>query len=458
MVTNKREASSFRDPSGFLFFHEHILYRQVNDSYKSEYDMLMDSGLYKTLVEKGLLIPHEEVDIPPLEKDSAYKIIKPLLIPFISYPYEWSFSQLKDAALVTLEIQQNAFEFGMCLKDASAYNIQFLAGKPVFIDTLSFEKYKEGYPWVAYRQFCQHFLAPLALMMYKDIRCHQLLKNFIDGIPLDLTSIMLPFRTRLTFSLLTHIHLHAKSQKIYEDKVVNIKEYNVSPLALCGIIESLFSAVKKMKWEPQGTEWADYYDKTNYSEAAFEQKKAIVGEFLEKVNPGSIWDIGANVGIFTRIASRKNIDVVSFDIDPSAVECNYRQCKRTKETHILPLLMDLTNPSPGIGWENNERMTLAERGPTDMIFSLALIHHLAISNNVPLEIIARFLRSLCKHLIIEFIPKEDSQVQKLLATREDVFPHYTRDNFETIFSRYFHLMESRRLAESHRILYLMRTI
>jgi hypothetical protein len=458
MATDKREASSFRDPSGFLFFHEQTLYRQINNSYKSEYDMLMDSGLYEALVEKGLLIPHEETDIPPFEKESAYKIIKPFRIPFISYPYEWSFSQLKDAALVTLEVQQLAFECGMCLKDASAYNIQFLEGKPIFIDTLSFQIYREGLPWIAYRQFCQHFLAPLSLMMYKDIRCHQLLKNFIDGIPLDLARVMLPFRTRFSFALLTHIHLHAKSQKKYEDTIVNMADYRVSPLALCGIIESLSAAVKKMKWEPGGTEWADYYDKTNYTEAAFEQKQAIVEEYCEKTNPGCVWDFGANIGIFTRIASRKHINVVSFDIDPAAVELNYLQCKQTKEKYILPLVMDLTNPSPGIGWENSERKSLGARGPVDMVFCLALIHHLAISNNVPLHVIARFLRSLCKHLIIEFIPKEDSQVKKLLATREDVFPHYTRENFESVFSRYFHLVESRGLAESHRLLYLMRAI
>lgn len=196
---------SFRDPSGFIFFENGSLYRQVNIVYRENYDQLINSGLYETLVRLGLMVSHEEVDLHYARTNSAYRILKPALIPFISYPYEWCFSQLKDAALTTLEIQKKALDFGMSLKDASAYNIQFLDGKPVFIDTLSFEKYEEGQPWVAYRQFCQHFLAPLALMCFSDVRLNQLLRIYPDGIPLDLASCLLPLRTFLKFSLLSHI-------------------------------------------------------------------------------------------------------------------------------------------------------------------------------------------------------------------------------------------------------------
>ena len=177
--------SSFRDPSGFLFLHNELLYRQVNECYQSHYDHLLESGLYENLVEQGLIVAHDEVSLEFARSNGAYKIIKPQLVPFISYPYEWSFSQLKDAALTTLAIQKKALDFGMSLKDCSAYNIQFLEGKPVLIDTLSFEKHVEGQPWIAYRQFCQHFLAPLALMAHTNIQLSRLSSVYIDGVPLD---------------------------------------------------------------------------------------------------------------------------------------------------------------------------------------------------------------------------------------------------------------------------------
>jgi ribosomal protein L11 methylase PrmA len=466
-----KESSSFRDPSGFLFYREdpslkptsggqkpgRILFRQVNVSYKKDYTMLMESGLYTTLVEKGYMIPHEEVDVPPEDPDHAYKILKPRRISFISYPYEWCFSQLKDAALLTLEIQRTAFDCGMSLKDASVYNIQFENGRPIFIDTLSFEQYREGEPWIPYRQFCQHFLAPLALMSYRDIRFGQFLKIYIDGIPLDFTSNLLPFRTKLKFSLFTHIHLHAKSQKTYEDRTVDVNGRQVSPLAFCGIIESLYAAVQKLEWKPGKTVWGAYYENTNYTEKAFQTKKEIINQFIMKAGPRVVWDLGANTGIFSRIAGNKQIKTIAFDRDPGAVELNYRTARENSEEYLLPLLMDLTNPSPGTGWENTERASFIQRGPADLVMALALIHHLAIANNVPLPGIARFFHTLGRFLIIEFIPKEDSQVKRLLSTRDDVFPGYTRECFEHDFSRYFTIVDKKPVAQSKRILYLMQS-
>jgi hypothetical protein len=450
--------ASFRDPSGFLFQQNGVIYRQVNLAYKDDYDHLMDSGLYQALVDDNLLIPHEEISIESPVPEIVYKIIRPEMIPFISYPYEWCFSQLRNAALTTLKIQKKALDFGMSLRDSSAYNIQFKNGRPIFIDTLSFGKYREGEPWVAYRQFCQHFLAPLALMSYKDIRLSQLLGIHIDGLPLDLASCLLPWRTRLRFSLLSHIHLHARSQKHFADKPVNVKQHRLSRYALLGILNSLESIVKKLKWQPGGTEWADYYQDTNYSPQAFEHKKTIVAGFLDRVRPATVWDLGANVGIFSRLASDRGIPTVSFDVDPAAVERNYLDCIARGDASILPLVIDLTNPSPGIGWENKERMSLKERGPADAVLALALVHHLAISNNVPLSRIAGFLSDISHWLIIEFIPKTDSQVQRLLATREDIFPDYTRQAFEQEFSRYFTIDDSADIRESQRTLFLMRRI
>lgn len=448
---------SFRDPSGFLFIRDGVIYRQVNASYRSHYDHLLQSGLYQDLVDAGLLIAHVEVHLTLARSDEAYKVIRPEVVPFVSYPYEWSFSQLKAAALATLAIQKRALAFGMSLKDCSAYNIQFVRGKPTLIDTLSFEMYQEGLPWVAYRQFCQHFLAPLALMSYRDVRLNQLLRVYIDGVPLDLAASLLPFRSRLRLPLLFHIHLHARSQQHFADKVIDrdAVQGRVSRQSLLGLIDNLESAVKKLQWNPQGTDWADYYQDDSYDSVGLEHKKRLVAEFLDEAAPKTVWDLGSNVGLFSRIAASKGIQTISWDMDPGCVDINYRQVIANGETNLLPLVLDLTNPSPAIGWENRERMSILERGPADAVLALALVHHLAISNNVPLDKIASFFAKLCRWLIIEFVPKDDPKVQKLLATREDIFLDYTRQGFEDAFGRSFVIKRSEPIRNSKRILYLM---
>lgn len=447
---------SFRDPSGFVFLKDGFIYRQINLSYKENYDYLMSSGLYDCLVMNGLLISHIQTDICAENEEIAYKIIKPELIPFISYPYEWCFSQLKHAALTTLKIQKIALNFGMTLKDCSAYNMQFRNGKAILVDTLSFEKYHEGQCWVAYRQFCQHFLAPLALMSYRDVRLNQLSRIYIDGIPLDLASSLLPFRTHFKFSLLSHIHYHAKISKEFENKFTKGCSKKLSRLGFFALIDNLESTVKKLNPPAYDTVWTDYYENTNYSTEAMQLKKKVVSEFLDQAKPKSVFDFGANTGFFSRIASDKKIQTISFDIDHSAVEKNYLACIKDNEINILPLLLDLTNPTPGIGWENEERLSFLERGPVDMIFALALIHHLSISHNIPFEKIARFFSKLCNLLIIEFVPKTDSQVLRLLATREDIFQDYTIENFEKDFGRYFTIQNSVKIKDSERVLYLLK--
>ncbi len=449
-----RLSGSFRDPSGFLFYRDNVLFRQVNQSYRDHYDVLMSSGLYRELTQAGLLIPHEETDLAPADPALAYKIIRPDTIPFVSYPYEWCFGQLKDAALATLAIQKTALAHGMILKDASAYNIQFHEGHPVLIDTLSFEKYHEGRPWVAYRQFCQHFLAPLALMSYLDIRLGQLLRIHLDGIPLDLAAALLPKRTRFSFPLLTNIHLHARSQRHYESRPVT-SDRRMKFQGLQGLIDNLESAVGRLNWKPEDTVWADYYEITNYSETANRHKTELVTQYAQKADAKTIWDIGANDGTFSRAVANDGAEVVAFDFDPAAVEKNYRACRQNRDANILPLLLDLTNPSPGIGWNHTERMSFVERGPVDLVLALALVHHLAIGNNVPFENLAAFFAGICRSLIVEFVPKNDSQVERMLSTREDVFDFYTQDDFEKSFSAFFTIEDKNEISDSVRTLYLM---
>jgi len=463
MASSEKVAASFRDPSGFLFHREGVLYRQVNQLYRADYVHLMESGLYEKLTDSGLLVRHQEVNLEPDgslpfgRAALAYKVIQPELIPFISYPYEWSFSQLKDAALLTLKIQRTALVYSMSLKDASAYNIQFIGCRPVLIDTLSFEAYRVGEPWAAYRQFCQHFLAPLALMAYRDVRLSQFFRVFIDGVPLDLASKLLPGRTRFNFSLATHIHLHAAAQQRYADKAVKKETLSgrMSRVAFLGLLDSLEASIRKLSWKPAGTEWAKYYTDTNYSERALEHKRQVVEDFLKQLNPGKIWDLGANTGMFSRIASTQGALTMAFDIDPAAVDLNYREAASRRDSLLLPLVIDLTNPSPSMGWQNQERMSLLERGPADAVMALALVHHLAISNNVPLESLATFFAQIAPWLIIEFVPKTDSQVERLLATRQDIFPEYNPDGFEQAFSKAFAIRKVEPVLDTERQLYLM---
>ena len=449
---------SFRDPAGFVFERDGVLYRQVNEAHRPAFDRLMSSGLYEALVSERLLVPHDEVSEPGLTEEASL-VLRPTRIPFVSYPYEWSFSELKDAALATLRIQGLAMDHGMSLRDASAYNMQFADGRPVLIDTLSFEELPEGKPWVAYRQFCQHFLAPLAMMSYRDIRLGQLLQTNIDGIPLDLAVAVLPRRARFRFALQLHLFSHAKSQRKHQGAAVGRSGSGrpFSMQAFRGLLSSLEGAVRKLDWNPGRTTWSAYYaEAEHYSADALESKKALVTKFVEEVSPGSVWDLGGNVGVFARITSERGIPTVCFDLDEASVEANYRKVRDEGEENLLPLVLDLTTPSPGVGWANRERASITERGPADLVLALALVHHLAIGNNVPLPLVADLLAQVGSAAVVEWVPKEDPKAQTLLASREDVFPHYTAEGFEKAVSRRFEIERAERISGSPRTLYLLR--
>lgn len=459
-MPSRRVDASFRDPSGFVFVDNGVVLRQINRSYQEEFSLLEDSGLYRDLVDAKLLIRHEKVDLARRLSDDAAAVIQPEQIGFISYPYEWCFSQLRDAALLTLEVQKTAMGCGMSLKDASAYNVQYLLGRPVFIDTLSFERYREGRPWVAYRQFCQHFLAPLTLMSLVDPGLGKMLRGYVDGIPLDLAGKMLPYRARFKLGIATHILWHGKMQAKAGDPSASSREGKVSRVSLLGIIDSLETVIRSLRYEPTGTVWSDYYANTNYSETAMAEKQRLVGSYLDQISPRPkmVWDLGANTGEFSRIATSKGVPTVAWDLDPAAVERNYLFCRSTPDPNLLPLVQDLTNPSPALGWAHRERQSLTARGPADAVLALALIHHLAIGNNLPFGDIADFFSEIGRWLIIEFVPKEDSQVQRLLSSREDVFPSYDIASFEREFSGRFEIVGKDRIEDSERTLYLMRRL
>jgi ribosomal protein L11 methylase PrmA len=449
-------ASSFRDPSGFVYTRSGVLYRQVNRVFQNEFEAVAGSGLFDELAGQRLLVAHESVSLDLAASPEATAVLRPEPVHFISYPYEWSFGQLRDAALLTLELQARALSRGMTLRDASAYNVQFEGGRPVFIDTLSFEPRKEGAPWMAYRQFCEHFLVPLAVMSRVDIDLGDLLRTHLDGIPLELGNTLLGRRSWRSLGLLFHVRLHAMAQRRYRDRAPGAAiQRPVTAQTVLGLVRSLRGLVGRLTWNPGGTEWAEYATDNNYSAEAAGAKQALVTGMLRRRAPSTVWDLGANTGDYSRAARTVAAHVISFDIDPAAVERNYRRVRAEGETGILPLRMDLTNPSPALGWAHRERQSLEQRGPADALLALALVHHLAIGHNLPLDRIAAFFARLGRALVIEFVPKSDSQVQRMLRSRPDIFPAYTREGFEAAFRTSFRIEAVEPVSGSERLLYLM---
>ncbi|MEO6059851.1 MAG: SAM-dependent methyltransferase [Candidatus Limnocylindria bacterium] len=464
----ERDPGSYRDPSGFVFRRDGVLYRQINTVFADDWTAFESSGLHAALISEGVLVADRPAALDLAPELLAVAIIQPDEIGFISHPFEWSFSQLKDAALLTLRAQAMASERGMTMRDASAYNVQFVAGRPVLIDTLSFERVRAGEPWKPYGQFCENFLAPLALMAHRDGRLGQLLRTWIDGVPLDLASELLPRNTRFSAGLAAHVHLHARAQRLHAGDAGSAERAGsagapraviMSDTRRLALLDHLRRTVEGLKLPAHGTEWADYADQTSYSAAGTTSKEALVRRLLDAcfVTGGRrAWDIGANTGRYSAIAASAGFEVLALDGDWAAVERHYLALRTAGERRIMPLLVDLADPSPAIGWANAERASLIERANADVAVALALVHHLAIGRNVPLGMVAELLARLAPTLVVEWVPKEDPMVQRLLLAREDIFPGYTVEGFREAFEERFEIVEEAPIEDSRRILFRMR--
>lgn len=450
-----RHTSSFRDNSGFIFVKNDEVFRIVNSSYSDEYDMLINSGFYERLTKAGALIPHVEVERSVVDDNSSdiYKVLKPQKVDFISYPYEWCFSQLRDAALLTLEINKTALEYGMVLKDASAYNIQFINGKPVLIDTLSFERFEEK-PWAAYRQFCEHFLAPLALMSFRDVRLNQLLKSNIDGIPLDIAGKLLPFSARMKPGIYLHLIVHSKLQNKYSSKNKKITAPKYSAKALAGLIMSLKATIKGMTYVNRTKTWDEYTGTINRQ--YYDEKKFLTGKYITLSKAKIAWDIGCNTGEISKICAQKGIKTIAFDNDHDSIEKFYKSIREEKAQNILPLVIDINNPSPAIGWNNQERMSLNERQKPGLVIFLALIHHLVVGNNISFEKLSETLKNISPWLIIEFVSNEDEMFKRLIINRKFDEELYSVEKFEEAFIKHFRILEKAKLKNGQRTIYLMK--
>jgi hypothetical protein len=457
-ASDGRDGASFRDPSAFVFWRDGQPYREIRQSFATEWDAFEASPLKRRLLDQRRLIRYEPVGLHLATTPGAHAVIRPERIEFLSYPYEWTFGELRESALLTLDIQLEAMAAGWTLKDASAYNIQFHEARPIHIDSSSFEPLEEGSPWIAYRQFCEQFLAPLALAGRRDVRLADLLRLGPDGIPLDLASRLLPWRTWFDFGLLSHVHLHARAQIRHaaNDNGQAAQHARLPRARLEGLIRNLRSTVAGLEWHAGGTEWADYAEHTSYGERAAADKDRLVDAFVRELPGRRVWDLGANTGRFSRIAAEAGKRVVALDIDPAAAERHFRSVREAGRTDILPLVADIANPSPALGWAGRERRSLLERADADGILVLALVHHLALTRNVPLPMLFDLFADLAPSAIVEFVPKDDPMVRRLLATRRDVFADYDLDGFRAAAAARFEIVREAPIADSVRVLFLLR--
>ena len=444
--------SSFRDPSGFVFRANGQVYRQVNTQYAATYDRFMQSGLYEKLTASKKLLPHTEVTENLTGTNNFYKTLLPEQLRFISYPYEWCFDELKDAALLVLDIMKESIAHGFILKDATPFNVQFHNGKPVWIDTLSFDVYEPSKPWVAYRQFCECFLFPLYLGRYLKTDIHKTLSTYLEGIPASLTARLLPMRSSLNLGVWLHVYLHSA---VKSENKPQAGQGGFNKKKLQNLIMHLETIISGFRGRRTGTTWSDYYDATILSHRYLTEKEKLFRQLIEKISFDTALDAGTNDGHFAKILAEKGASVIAIDNDSASINRLYDAVKQKKITNVLPLQVDITQPSPALGYRNKERAAFFDRVHTELVTALALIHHLVLSKNIPLSSLGEFFAEITgRYLLIEFVPPDDPKVIELSKSRTALHP-YDIETFEAGFGRHFTTLEKLQVPGTGRILYLM---
>jgi len=448
---------SYKDPSGFVVKLPDGFYRMVSYSYKKEYDHLFSSGLYDALINKHLMVSHVETPVNT-KSDTCYKKLFPQQIDLITYPFEWTYSQWQQMIINYLTINELAMRHGMIIKDASPYNFVFYESECLLIDTLSFDFYTDGTPWRAYKQFCEEMLSTFLLMYYKDPLWAKLSSASITGLPLPFVSDQLPRYTKFNAFCLMHIHLHAKFQGSNKSANGAQSGFNsVKLLTLFSIIKS--NVLKRRKPQPKNEVWHNYYDNDIESEDYIADKIDTVTKWLEEVKPGITLDMGANTGKFSFIASGLSKRVYALEDDVYSVEKIQQSIIENQCYNITTLVADITNPSPGLGWDNKEKQPLLQRVKGDTLLALALIHHLCFSKNVPLPFIAKTFADLTSRFaIVEFVPKSDPRSQQLLQNKGDIFAGYNEEKFVEAFTPHFKLVTTHHIKNSNRKLFLWKKL
>jgi hypothetical protein len=452
------EPGSFRDPESRVFYSGGEVYRALSAAGLSDFQAVVDAGLLddERLVRTELA--EDTAALHGLLVHDPAGVLRHERIPFVSYPYEWTFSMLKDAALVQLDLLVAALDRDLVLKDSTPYNVQFRGARPVFVDIGSFERRREGEPWIGYRQFCMLYLYPLLLQSLKDVPFHPWMRGSIDGIRPAEMRALLSFRDRFHRGLFTNVFLHARLEKRYADRPQEVKDevkrVGLKKEILLANIRKMRKLVTRLEWNPPDGVWTAYGERNSYTDADAQRKDEFVRAVATSRHWDLVWDIGANNGRYSRIAAEGASTVVAVDADQGPMELLYRDLRSEGDEKILTLTMNLADPSPGLGWRGLERKAMPDRGKPDLVLALALIHHVAISANVPVKEFVDWLASLGSALVIEFPTREDPMVKKLLAPKRDgLHPDYELGFFETCLKESFEIERSERLESGTRVLY-----
>lgn len=433
-----RVGGSFRDPSGYVYCQGDRVFRTVTNAGREQFDFVRRSGLFELLMRDGRLLPFELMEralLPDGFDESAAYVLEVPRLTFVSFPYEWPFPALKAAALLHLDIQLAALDHNVTLSDASAYNIQFIGATPTFIDHLSFRRYEQGEMWAGHRQFCEQFLIPLLLRSLFGISHNAWYRGSLEGISVVDFSRLLNWRHYFKKDLLTHIVAQSWLQRSTESTLrgqdldkTNVKERALSVQAYRKLLTGLRRWISSLEPLPTSkSTWQDYAKEHSYQADELRQKVAFVRDFAAQHRPRQLWDFGCNVGVFSKAALEGGAGyVVGFDFDQGALDECYAQ-SRASQMPIQSIVMDMANVSPDQGWMGVEREGLGARRSADALVALAVVHHLAISRNIPFGELLDWLIDLAPCGVIEFVPKTDPMVQKLLALRADIFQDYTWD-------------------------------
>lgn len=459
------EGGSFRDRAARVFYADGEVFRALSERGLAEWEALRETTFFSRLVASGELVATEPASIeevsPPSGADEWAGLLRHQRVPFISYPYEWSAGMLRAAAMLQLDLLESALEEDFILKDATPYNVQWIGARPIFIDVLSFCRWRAGDPWLGYRQFCELFLYPLMLEAYRGLPFQPWLRGSIDGIPPAEAARILSGRDVLRRGVFTHVFLHARSEARFQDSGANVRR----ELAAAGFAKELIAAnlhrlrkvVRRLVPPTADSGWTAYSQDNSYGP----EDRAVKEEFVRRATSSRrwqmVWDLGANTGELTRIAAAHADYVVAFDADRFVVDRLFDRCRRQGPDNLLPLVCDLANPSPNQGWRGLERRDLKSRGTPELVLALALIHHLVLSANVRVPDLLDWLAGLAPHLVIEFVGREDPMVQRLLRHKEDLYTDYDMERFEVELGRRYRVIERQELPSRRRVLYFART-
>ena len=456
----RRDRGSFRDPDGFIVRHADRIFRIVLPSAVDRWRQFAASGLAAELQSAGLLIQTNEVSAEALAGETSLPdgaiVLEHERIPFVSYPYEWTFEMLRDAALLQLDIVERSLRHGWILKDSTAYNVQFRGVQPLFIDVLSFAPWQHGEPWAGYNQFCRMMLYPLMLEAYKHVPFQPWLRSELEGIDPVVFGQLFRGLERFRPGVLSHVVAQAYLQRKFSSADYSvrqqIKSAGMTPEMIARNVSQLRKLLRDLHLPKESTTWSDY-SRSHYTDDALARKEAFVRESVTGRSLELVWDLGCNDGRFSRIAADAAATVVAMDADSGSIKRLYGDLRKEGRKNILPLLMNVANPSPAQGWASSERASLVERGKPDLTLALALVHHLVISANVPLGAVVEWLAQVTRELVIEFISKQDPMVQRLLLNKDDTYSDYTLEAFEHHLQQRFRIVRREELPGGTRALY-----